>query len=869
MASRKDVLGVLQSGMSQLITVVETDLPDTPTYQLTERIVDACKPVVATLSPAVINLCAGRQSLASPLYSHVCGVIESYTSAAMQTLLGCSSGEGLLHEFLERWARFCAFRMLLSRVCEHLDRDFCEATGSPKIGDVSNAAFFDVVDRLLPPIAHACALVLDREREGSVPDAFLVRDVVAMLDAVAVGAGARGSNLLARLEAPIFAATTTYYARNAESWLSQAHDEEVAGAEDAACAASTLGARSAADDRATASGASGAAAVSAASGSAAPSAAPLSSLSSSPPFLQSGGGMDVPAYLALTEALLLAETRRAALFLQPDCASALRQAAEKGLLELQVDRVSCARWLLLASQPCCMSLPCQLLSLHCASVACFVVHVCLSCVRRLLVCHLVASLCSARLQIVDHPTSGVVALLREGRRESLALLYRLMLRVPHGMAAVARAAGRFYAQVAADIVSQHKSAAAITTEALPGGPFNSGSLGSGLSSGLSGSTTGERRPFAAASTALLPPAALMASSEGLSEGSEAVSADESGGADADASAPDAFSRLTGGTPGRSPSLLRWVCSCGTTSADAAHPAGTAATSGSAGSFASASAAASHAAPSKPAPAARTVGCPLCVHRLGRELGPLSRAVADSDDVLRKLTPLLRWREIPAATLVALRDALRRERALIRTALGGHYRLEEALLLVFEPLLGKGGDKDKEKDKDKGKDKESLRDRDLQFTARFADALAAAGYATLPPPAVPLLPGKGRDAVVPAATASSAAAAAPPLETKAAMRERDSLLKERDGLLREQERLLREQELLLKEKEGLLRKEAALRGRGPQQAGAVAGSASTSAAAADSAKGDAGTAGGAGAPSAPSRAAGSTASGKGAKGRTRA
>lgn len=312
---------MLQSGMTKLITAVEAELPETPSSELTEQIVDSCKPLVSSLSPAVVNLCAGRSNLAAPLYSHVCGVIESYASAALQTLLACSSSEALLYELLERWARFCAFRMLLSRICEHLDRDFCEATASPKIPDVSNSAFCDVVDKLLPPVAQACALVLDREREGAVPDAFLVRDVVAMLDAIAVGVGPRGSSLLPRLEAPIFAATTAYYTRNAEGWLSATAVPSAAASSSASAPAPV-------------------ATSSAAAASPLSSSPSLSSLSSAAAV---GAGMDVPAYLAFTDALLLTETRRAALFLLPDCASALRQAAEKGLLERQVDRVSALR----------------------------------------------------------------------------------------------------------------------------------------------------------------------------------------------------------------------------------------------------------------------------------------------------------------------------------------------------------------------------------------------------------------------------------------------------------------------------------------------------------------------------------------------
>lgn len=192
-----------------------------------------------------------------------------------------------------------------------------------------------------------------------------------------------------------------------------------------------------------------------------------------------------------------------------------------------------------------------------------------------------------------------------------------------------------------------------------------------------------------------------------------------------------------------------------------------------------------------------------MHRLESCHGPLTRAVLSASPDQRNVLlhgSQLRQQGIPAPALAALRTAVKVERLLIQSAFGGHYRMEEVLNLVFQPLLGRdaaaSGDADGAAAK--GKDK-----RGAGVSAAGSSAAAASA-------------GAASHKLLAAAAALPAAAA--PVESKAALRERDSLLKERDGLLREQERLLREQEALLREKEGLLRKEATIRGKGKGKGG---------------------------------------------------
>jgi len=65
----------------------------------------------------------------------------------------------------------------------------------------------------------------------------------------------------------------------------------------------------------------------------------------------------------------------------------------------------------------------------------------------------------APLQILEHPTSGLRQLLREGRKEDLVRLFRLLMRVQTGVACIARVARRYYCEEALQAVHAARGAA--------------------------------------------------------------------------------------------------------------------------------------------------------------------------------------------------------------------------------------------------------------------------------------------------------------------------------------------------------------------------------------------------------------------------
>jgi hypothetical protein len=71
----------------------------------------------------------------------------------------------------------------------------------------------------------------------------------------------------------------------------------------------------------------------------------------------------------------------------------------------------------------------------------------------------VCALPSTPLQILEHPTSGLRQLLREGRKEDLVRLFRLFMRVQTGIACIARVARRYYCEEALQAVHAARGAA--------------------------------------------------------------------------------------------------------------------------------------------------------------------------------------------------------------------------------------------------------------------------------------------------------------------------------------------------------------------------------------------------------------------------
>jgi hypothetical protein len=82
------------------------------------------------------------------------------------------------------------------------------------------------------------------------------------------------------------------------------------------------------------------------------------------------------------------------------------------------------------------------------------------------------------LQILEHPTSGLRQLLREGRKEDLVRLFRLFMRVQTGIACIARVARRYYCEEALQAVHAARGGASDESFAAAGAAAASTASGS-------------------------------------------------------------------------------------------------------------------------------------------------------------------------------------------------------------------------------------------------------------------------------------------------------------------------------------------------------------------------------------------------------
>ena len=167
------------------------------------------------------NMCTQRTpyNWSERLYRKHGDTINSYLRREVLAKLKEKRDSFLLKELGVRWGNHMVMNKWLQKFFMYLDRYYVKHHTLATLSEAGLRHFKDLVyHEVKSDVAQAALVIIDNEREGKDVDRGLLREVVALYEAMGLGTL---DSYTEDLEGPMLAATRTYYARKREDWISK------------------------------------------------------------------------------------------------------------------------------------------------------------------------------------------------------------------------------------------------------------------------------------------------------------------------------------------------------------------------------------------------------------------------------------------------------------------------------------------------------------------------------------------------------------------------------------------------------------------------------------------------------------------------